>query len=153
MALTHDITHALNDVIQACLDGESGFAAAANALDDPGLKNELIGYSTQRRRFANELQSRIASGNEDPAERGTAAGALHRGWMNLRTAISTNDRYSILAECERGEDAAVETYRRAIESDLPPEYDSVVQMQFDDVLHAHDRIRALRDMAKGASDD
>lgn len=148
MALTHDITDTLNDLIQICVDGEEGFRAAAEALEDPGLRDELLDYSAERRRFRDELHSRVAAGGEDPIERGSVAGALHRGWIDLRTALATNDRYAILAECERGEDAAVAAYRKALSSDLPPEFETIVQLQYEDVLRAHDRVKALRDAAK-----
>jgi uncharacterized protein (TIGR02284 family) len=148
MALTHDVTDTLNELIQICRDGDAGFTAAAEAVDDPALRSELVEYSAQRRRFAEELQFRVASTGEDPVERGSIAGALHRGWIDLRTAIATNDRYAILSECERGEDAAVAAYRKAMESELPPEYDTIVQLQSEDVLRTHDRVKALRDRAR-----
>lgn len=146
MALAHDVTEVLNDLIQTCLDGESGFQSASNAMNDPALQKELAGYASQRRNFAGELRNRVIAEQEDPTEHGSVSGALHRGWLNIRTAISSNDRHAILAECERGEDVAVENYRKAIEADLPSEYDGLIQAQYDEVLRTHDRIRSLRDM-------
>lgn len=148
MALAHDVTDILNDLIHICRDGENGFKTAAESVSDAALRDELLEYSSQRRQFADELQFRVTAVGEEPAERGSVTGALHRGWLDLRKAISTNDRYAILAECERGEDAAVAAYRKAMESDLPPEYESIVQLQYEDVLRTHDRVKALRDAAK-----
>lgn len=148
MALAQDVTQILNDLIHVCHDGEYGFKTAADAITDTAVRDELSEYSTQRRQFADELQFRVTSVGDKPPEHGSMIGALHRGWMDLRTAISTNDRYAILAECERGEDAAVAAYRKAMESDLPPEYESIVQLQYEDILRTHDRIKALRDAAK-----
>jgi uncharacterized protein (TIGR02284 family) len=150
MALAHDVTDILNELIQTCRDGQDGFRNAANALDDPALRDELLGYSAQRRQFCDELQFRVASQGEQPAGSGSIAASVHRGWMDLRKAISTNDRFAILAECERGEDSAVAAYRRAMESELPPEVETIVQLQYEDVLRTHDRIKALRDMARGS---
>lgn len=148
MALTHDVTDLLNELIQTCRDGQDGFEKSAKAIDDPALRDELLEYSAQRRQFADELQSRVASAGEEPAEEGSVAAVMHRGWMDLRSALSSNDRYAILAECERGEDSAVSAYRKAMESDLPPEYESIVQLQYEEVLRTHDRVKALRDAAQ-----
>jgi uncharacterized protein (TIGR02284 family) len=149
MAVAHEIASTLNDLIETCRDGEEGFRAAAEAMkEDTELQSELMDYSEQRREFTTQLQNLVGWLDQEPREAGSAAGALHRGWINLKTAISRNDRYAILAECERGEDSAVETYRKAIDSGLPPEYLYVVQTQYETVQATHDRIKALRDMAK-----
>ena len=57
----------------------------------------------------------------------------------------------MLAECERGEDMAVNAYRRALEEqDLDEQTRGIVQRQYEFVQAAHDRIRQLRDSAKYA---
>lgn len=150
MPVAQDINSTLNELIETCIDGQNGFETAANAIDEPGLKAELAGYSAQRRDFAADLKSLVARSGESPTERGSVAAALHRGWINLKTAVSTRDRHAILAECERGEDSAVAEYRKAIGAGLPPEYAAVVQAQYAAVQRTHDRVRALRDASKRA---
>src|SRR3954454_21588573 len=98
----------INDLIQTCVDGQKGFEAAAGAVDDTNIKDELVGYSWQRQQFATELKSRLEAFGHDPSEGGSVSGSMHRGWMDLKSAVGANDGRSILAECERGEDAAIE---------------------------------------------
>ena len=43
-----------------------------------------------------------------------AAGAVHRGWINLKTAISGNSTDAILNECENGDAAALKTYETGL---------------------------------------
>ena len=148
MSTTAEATHVLNDLIHICLDGEKGFAAAAEKVSDSSLKLELMDYSMQRRDFAADLQSMVASAGEDPTNSGDVAGGLHRAWINVKSLFTSDDRYSILAECERGEDSAVAEYRKAVESDLPTDYAQLVQSQASAVKRTHDRIKALRDAAK-----
>jgi len=136
---------ALTDMIEICIDGQKGFEAAAKAVDDPTIKDELVGYSWQRQQFANDLKSRMKALGEDPPEHGSASGAMHRGWMGFKSALGANDSHAILAECERGEDVAEEVYRRAMSSGLPAEYGKVVSMQYQTIQRTHDRIKALRD--------
>jgi uncharacterized protein (TIGR02284 family) len=148
MAMESATPDVINELIQTCIDGQNGFEAAAKAVDDPTIKNELVGYSWQRQQFATELKTKMRAAGGDPAEHGSASGALHRGWIDLKSAFGGNSRHSILAECERGEDSSVSAYRKAMEAHLPPEYSKVVETQFQTIQKTHDRIKALRDAAK-----
>jgi uncharacterized protein (TIGR02284 family) len=147
---TAEIKDVVNNLIEVCHDGELGFAAASTAVsaDEPLLKSELLQYSRQRREFSADLDSELQRTGEEPVTHGTVSGALHRGWMNLKQAIAANDRYSILAECERGEDAAVSAYRQALAAAMPGAIGDLVSTQFQAAKRVHDRVRALRDAAK-----
>ena len=67
---------------------------------------------------------------------------------NLKSAITGGDEHAILAECERGEDSAVEEYKKALEDALTPSAQDLVSRQFAEIKSAHDRIRSLRDAAE-----
>ena len=67
--------------------------------------------------------------------------------MNVKSALGGNDKHAILAECERGEDAAEEAYRKAMGTSLPSDYNDLVLKQFQTVQRTHDRIKQLRDAA------
>ena len=45
--------------------------------------------------------------------RGTARGALHRGWVEVRHALDGTDA-AIIVECLRGEAAAIKAYDHAV---------------------------------------
>ncbi len=139
----------LNALIETCIDGAKGFEAAANAIDDTRLKDELMRFSQQRNGFVMELQRLVRGAGEEPTESGSVAGAMHRGWIHIKDAVSTRDRYAILAECERGEDSAVAQYRKAIDGGLSAEIEPIVLEQSAAVQATHDRVKALRDMHKG----
>ena len=143
-----DFSGTLNELIETCIDGQKGFEAAAEAVEDPTLKQELKQYSQQRGDCAHELQRLVASSGEEPKEHGSASAAMHRGWMDLRKALTSNDTHAILAECERGEDSALETYRDALDEPLPPQLALPVASQYQAIQTAHDRVRDLRDSSK-----
>lgn len=147
---TVEIRDTVNKLIEACLDGEQGYDAASEAVNDPDLKNKLLHYSRQRLEFAGELQRLLASLGEEPALHGSAAGAMHRGWMNLKKSLTGGSSNAVLAECERGEDSAVAAYRGAMEEPLPESIRHVIETQYSGVLQAHAHIRALRDVAKAS---
>lgn len=143
-------TSILNDLIETLKDGQEGFREAAEDVKSPNLQSMFREFSAQRSTFASELQSLARSlGESEPETTGSTAGALHRGWINLKSALTTQDEHAVLAECERGEDSAVAAYRKALEGDgLPSHVRDIVQRQASEVKAAHDRVRAARDTAK-----
>jgi len=145
MNMGHESSGVINDLIETCMDGQKGFEAAAKAVEDPTLRDELVGYSWQRQQFATELKSQLKAHGEEPSEHGSVSGAMHRGWMDLKSAMGSDSNHSILAECERGEDTAEEVYRKALGASLAPDYSQVVESQFQTIQRTHDRIKALRD--------
>jgi uncharacterized protein (TIGR02284 family) len=136
----------LNNLIETLKDGQEGFKRAAEGISDPKLKSLFRDYSEQRSRFATALQSEARRhGETEPETSSSATGALHRGWINLKSAITGGDEHAILAECERGEDSAVEEYNKALDNGLSPSTQELVLRQFAEIKAAHDRIRSLRD--------
>jgi uncharacterized protein (TIGR02284 family) len=136
----------LNDLIETCKDGQHGFATAAKDAKDAELARVFSQYAEQRAGYIRELQQRVRALGGDPDKHGSVSGSLHRGWINLKSAVSSNEPHAVLAECERGEDAAVANYRNALkEQELELESISLVQRQAAGVQEAHDRIKQLRD--------
>src|SRR4029079_10641192 len=91
----------LNGLIRTLHDSDKGFQAAADAVNKADLIELFAGYSVQRAKFAEELKQRVKTLRAKPAKDDLPGGALHRGWMDLRAAIESNQTHAILAECER----------------------------------------------------
>jgi uncharacterized protein (TIGR02284 family) len=141
----------LNDLIQICNDGHHGFSTAAEDAEDQDLRSAFQHYAGERRQFASELQTRIRSLGGDPDKHGSVSGALHRGWIDIKSAVASNEPHAVLAECERGEDAAVKAYREALEKDLDLATRDIISRQYSSIQTAHDRVKQLRDSAKYAT--
>lgn len=142
---TQDFIKTLDGLVETCKDGEQGFREAAEGVQRSDLKTVFNEYSRQRSQFANELQIQVARIGGDPPRSGSVGGSLHRGWINLKSAITGKDDNAILEEAERGEDAAVKSYQGALADELPSDLRSIVEDQYRQVLEAHANIRALRD--------
>lgn len=141
-----EVIGALNDLIETCKDGEYGFAKCAERVNTASLKELMQKRSSGCRSAARELQALVVRRGGEPAERGSVLGALHRGWVSMADVLSANADHSVLAECERGEDAALARYRQALmAADLPLEVREVIERQCTGVQANHDRIRQLRD--------
>ena len=144
-----EVISTINNLIETLKDGQEGFKQAAKGVKDPQLKSLFNEYSLQRSRFATELQSQARSlGEPEPETSSSAAGALHRAWINLKSAVTKGDDHAILAECERGEDSAVEEYKKAMNDNLSASLRGIVARQFAQIKEAHDRIKNLRDTTK-----
>ncbi|MFL6528139.1 MAG: PA2169 family four-helix-bundle protein [Chthoniobacterales bacterium] len=153
MAQTTEMVSTLNSLIETLKDGQEGFRQAAEAVKDGTLKSLFSEYSLQRAKFAGELQNEVirSLGDSKPEETSSVSGALHRAWINLKSALTSGDDHAILAECERGEDSAISEYRKAIEDEnLSSPLRDVVSRQYTEVKAAHDRVKALRDQTKGS---
>ncbi len=150
MALsTEDTISVLNDLIETCKDGENGFRTAAEELKTPQLKSLFREHSQQRAQFGRELQMEVSRLGGGPEQSGSVAGAVHRGWMNVKSAVTGDSGKAIIAEAERGEDSARNSYERALAKGLPPEVRSIVQRQYSSVKECHDRIRSLEIASQG----
>jgi uncharacterized protein (TIGR02284 family) len=116
MSQQKEIISTINGLIETLKDGQEGFRQASEAVKDSHLKTLLSEYSLQRSKFAGELQNEaINLGENNPENTSSAAGAMHRAWINLKSAITSQNDHAILAECERGEDSAVSEYKKAME--------------------------------------
>ena len=137
----------LNDLIETLKDGQYGFKHASENVEESDLKTLFNSYSIQRSKFAGELQQELVRmGESKPEEDASVVGALHRGWINLKSALSGKSRHAILAECERGEDHAVSAYKKATAGgELPAPIQELVNKQYQEVLSAHNNVRSLRD--------
>src|ERR1051326_6287750 len=138
-----ELIECLNDLIQTCRDGESGFQSAADHVKDSDLKTTFSESSVQRAQFASELESEVRQLGGTPAKSGSVSAAFHRGWMNIKSIVTGGSDDAIVAECERGEDAALENYQRVLKNNLPPNVLPVVKHQFTEIKRSHDRIRNL----------
>jgi uncharacterized protein (TIGR02284 family) len=143
MASNEEVISTLNDLIETCRDGQNGFQTAAGGVGRSELKTLFHTYSQQRASFVGELQDEVRRLGGDPEDSGSVAATLHRGWIDIKAAVTGQDDGAILSECERGEDVAVSNYRAALDADLPANVRSVVERQFGEVKQAHDRIRTL----------
>ncbi|MFY3383016.1 ferritin-like domain-containing protein [Paracidovorax sp. MALMAid1276] len=144
-----DVIDVLNDVLESARDGEYGFQACAEHADSAQLTTIFQRHSRECAAAAVELEHEIRRLGGDPASGGTVAGALHRGWVSVKTALSTSDDKAVLAECERGEDAALARYRKALKANLPANVRSLLERQMQGAQRNHDEVRALRDGFQG----
>jgi uncharacterized protein (TIGR02284 family) len=142
-----DAIATLNELIETCKDGEEGFLACAENVKNPSLKTFFEEKAQRCATGAIQLRDKVRELGGDPERSGSTTGLLHRGWINVKSAIAGRDDHTILAECERGEDSAKAAYEQALQRDLPPDVRRVVETQYREVKANHERVRDMRNAA------
>lgn len=114
--MAHDTIDDLNHLIEINRDAEAGFRTAAENIRNTELETLFGNYSGQHAKFVAELQREIERLGGNYTESGTVGGALHRGWMDLKSAVSGHSSAAMLTSCQSGEESAVAAYDRATDA-------------------------------------
>lgn len=133
----------LNSLIETCRDGQLGYSSAADAITSPELRALFVSVASQRSAFISEMQGQIRALGGDPAKSGSLAGAVHRGWIALKSAIASRENRSILEECERGDNVAIEIYNNALSKSLPVAARDIVQKQLGNIEQSYHKIQQM----------
>lgn len=140
MADTQDL---IKTVIQVLNDGSTGFSDIGENMKSAELKSFFVTESQTRAKFAQEVASAAGISAQDAG--GTAAGAVHRTWGDLKAKLGGGD-HTLLETAEQGEDASKKAYKEALEdTSLPANVRSVLQTQQSHIQASHDKVKALRD--------
>jgi uncharacterized protein (TIGR02284 family) len=139
----------LNDLIQINNDRIAGFAHAIKELDEKDLDLRMLFQQLrdESRQNVHELSTTVNKIDGEAETDMSGNGALHRMWLDIKTAFSGHDRKSVLEECERGEDAIKKAYQNALAPGncLPPEHIKLIKRQQTGIIASHNQVKALRD--------
>lgn len=135
----------LQRLVEINIDSAQGFKAASDATKDTDLYALFHECSAVRGKFASELRKFVRLNAQEPDKTGSIAGTLHRWWLDIRANLSTNERFAILAEAERGEDAIKHLYEDVLKKAAGSPVHDVLTLQYKEVKRIHDTIRDLRD--------
>ena len=93
--MNDDVIDQLNELIETSKDGEQGFLKAAKDTKDPQLAATFTEGARRCTEGARELQSLVRQLGGDPEKRGSAAAAVHRGWISVKEAVTSRDDKAI----------------------------------------------------------
>jgi uncharacterized protein (TIGR02284 family) len=139
------IAEILNDLLQILKQSKEGFRRAAEAAKDPEFKALFLQCAAKRAEMAEELLRHM---RPERSERKVATKGAYQNGFDLNTALTSGDDFTILAECERGENRAIAMFKNALEQDLPSDLCRKIKSQSLRVLETHDKIKELRDTAQ-----
>jgi uncharacterized protein (TIGR02284 family) len=140
----------LNTLITINNDRIEGYETAANETKEQDLKaffNELKQTSIYCNK---ELSSEMTKLGGTATEGTKTTGKFFRVWMDVKAALTGNDRKTILNSCEYGEDAANETYEEALKNDaeyLSDDQQTMIKAQHTLLVADHNKVKTMRDLA------
>lgn len=136
----------LNDLLQITNDRIEGFNKVEDKVWEkyPNLKADYNNMVDQSQKMRLELKSLISERNGDADDSTTVAGGLHRTWIDVKNAFSSDNAESTLENVTFGENAAIEAYEKALDSgDLCPESSRVVQDQLHSLKASYEKFKNL----------
>ena len=136
----------LGALVETCRDGKEGFQLASSEVENLALTPLLQEYAVQRAAFWGELD-RLAQEFCDEDWKVAESAVRPLGWLKLQSALAEGDELAILIECERQEEIAATRYRDALHAHLPEPVRQVLMAQFEAVLAAQARLKAVREAA------
>lgn len=132
-------------MIQVLHDGQQGMASIGSELKDEAAKHFFLEETQVRANYAAELANELHRlGVHDVNETGTASGAVHRIWGELKSKLGGGD-HTLLETAEQGEDATKHQYDEALRETLPGTVRDLLLQQQAHILESHNIVRSLRD--------
>mgnify|MGYP000986536132 CR=1 FL=1 len=142
---------ALNDLIKINNDRIVGYEKAIDELKDgtdSDLKTLFNKMINESRKFRTDLEQKVIAYGGEVTDGTTMSGKLYRAWMDVKAVFTGGDRKTVLSNCERGEDAAQNAYKSALEDEeVMAETKTLISSQKQELLKSHNEIKALRDAA------
>jgi uncharacterized protein (TIGR02284 family) len=141
---TEDTIVELNGLIRVCKDGESGYRTAAADVRNTELESIFTESSKQRGQFARKLQAEVARLGGSAEGSGSMTGTLLRGWMDVKSALSSGSGAAIISTCETGEEVAVAAFAWVVNLDISGQTRALVERQCKSIKQAHARLLQLK---------
>jgi uncharacterized protein (TIGR02284 family) len=139
-----EVISILNKLIATCRAAQESFRKSAETIHNSEFRRLFNIFSQQRAQFVTELQSEVHRlGGDASKSAEPAAAAPVSNKLNV-VSITSRDEGTVIAECQREEETAVNDYQEALKADLPLDVQYVVKRQYMDIKDAYDRIRILQ---------
>jgi uncharacterized protein (TIGR02284 family) len=139
----------LNSLIVINNDRIEGYKTANGETNETDLKmlfSDLAQTSIECRK---ELVAEVTKLGGTPEEGTRITGKFFRVWMDVKAALTGNNREAILDSCEYGEDVILETYKKVLIDDhngrSATEQD-LVNKHFTLLKSDHNKVKQLRDL-------
>jgi uncharacterized protein (TIGR02284 family) len=145
---TDTVGSRLNELLEKNYDAEKGFKKASENAKHTGLKTYFRNKAQERYDFGHQLKSELKSFGQEPDKGGSATGAAHRTWMEVKSWFSADEDESMLEEAIRGEKASVDEYHDVLqETTLPASTKDILTMQKTTIEKGLSNIKRLEDLS------
>ncbi|MDO6472596.1 PA2169 family four-helix-bundle protein [Maribacter sp. 1_MG-2023] len=105
----------LKDLVSKNEDAIKGFEKASENSKEVGIKSYFEKKVIDRMQFLRELRAAVPELDLGSVEiEGSAAGTLHRTWMDVKAFFAEDNDEAMLEEAVRGDKAAINDYDNAL---------------------------------------
>jgi uncharacterized protein (TIGR02284 family) len=139
----------LNTLITINNDRIEGYETAAKETNEQDLKTLFAQFSSTSKKCNQELKTEVTKLGGTSAEGTMTSGKFFRVWMDVKAALTGNDRKAILNSCEYGEDIAKDTYKKALENEtenLNTDQQTMIKAQHTLLVADHNKVKSMRDL-------
>ncbi len=145
------IVSALEDLIEVTRDGQNGYRDGAEHAKSPELRKFLEQVSLERAKVAGDLENEaVRLGKSDVDRSGSALGAVHRGWTDLKANLGGGDD-SILSSMDTGDSYALKTFQKySGDKQISENVQSIIRAQEQHLQQTIGRVKAWREQNKAA---
>jgi uncharacterized protein (TIGR02284 family) len=147
MEKSKEVIEVLNDLVMINNDRIAGYERAIKELkdNDDDLKTLFDQMIVESQKIKSDLAHEIQVLHGDVEKGSTQMGKIYRAWMDVKAVFTGENRHTVLSNCEAGEDAAQDAYKKALETDrLPSFLRELLNSQKSTLRESHDEIRDLR---------
>lgn len=128
-------TDALNDVAEALIESALAYEKAAEITEVAEVSSALRQLGSQRRGLARQVQSAVRSRGGEPVIDGSAVGAAHRAFMQVRAALGDATEAAV-REAERADQTVLEQATSHLRIDTLDRHSRAVLAHLQTVLPA-----------------
>jgi uncharacterized protein (TIGR02284 family) len=138
----------LNSIIQINNDRVEGYETASKETEETDLKTLFAGFIDTSNQCKDDLEDEVEILGGEPTESTRITGKFFRVWMDVKAALTGNDRKAILNSCEYGEEAAQDAYEKVLTDELEnltAEQQTMLAAQKNLLKADYNKIISLRD--------
>lgn len=111
----------LKDLVSKNEDAIKGFEKASENSKEVGIKNYFETKVIDRMQFLKEIRASVPELDLGNVQiEGSAAGTLHRTWMDVKAFFAEDNDEAMLEEAVRGDKAAINDYDKALAETMMP---------------------------------
>ncbi|NBA89069.1 PA2169 family four-helix-bundle protein [Emticicia sp. CRIBPO] len=103
------------DLLRINNDRNNAYKKAVEAISDIHLKSMFQSFLDETEAHIREISKVIVKHGGEPTNNGTAAGAFHQAWINLKHAIGKGNKKNIIDSCKASDKSTLSEYNHAIE--------------------------------------
>lgn len=147
--IEHNTIEILNTLIIINNDRIEGYKTAIEETRETDLKTLFSNFIETSEQCRKELVAEVIKLGGIPDEGTRIIGKFFRVWMDVKAALTCNNRKAILDSCKYGERVALETYKNVLiqdVNDINLKEQNMLNKHYELLKSDYDKIKELRNV-------